>query len=94
MELNLKQKEIDDVYVSNKKCSVKEFEKIVLPEDKEELIKLMKKKGIWDDFVMLNYMKFNSGVVKGDVDDDVKKMVEIEKGFRLSLSKRGEAGEE
>jgi len=83
-----KQFEVDVIYGSNKKCSVKEFDKIVLPEDKESLIKLMKEKGIWEDFVTLNYMKFNSGVVKGEFDDDIKKMVDVVKGFRLGLSKR------
>jgi len=85
-----KQFGIDVVYGSNKKCSVKEFDKIVLPEDRGKLIELMKEKGIWDDFVTLNYMKLNSGVIKGNVDEDVKKEVEIEKSFRLSLSKRKE----
>ncbi len=90
-----KQFGIDFIYGSNKKCSVKEFEKIVMPEDKSELIELMKKKGIWEDFVMLNYMKLNSGVIKGNVDDDVKDAVEIVKDFRLSLSKRKDVeGEE
>jgi len=83
-----KQFEIDIIYGSNKKCSVKEFEKIVMPEDKTELIELMKKKGIWEDFVMLNYMKLNSGVIKGNIDEEIKNKVEIEKDFRLSLSQR------
>ncbi|MBU0962570.1 MAG: PD-(D/E)XK nuclease family protein [Nanoarchaeota archaeon] len=87
-----KQFDVDYIYGSNKKCSVKEFEKIVLPEDKEELIKLMKKKGVYEDFVMLNYMRLNSGVIKGGVDDEIKKLVEIVKDFRLSLSKRRDIG--
>ena len=90
-----KQFDIDVVYGSNKKCSVKEFDKIVMPEgeDKEKFIQLMKDKGIWDDFNMLSYAKVNSVVIKGEVDKDIKKMVEIEKGFRLGLSKRGDVGE-
>ncbi|MFH1802534.1 MAG: PD-(D/E)XK nuclease family protein [archaeon] len=89
-----KQFRIDIVYGSNKKCSVKEFDKIVMPEDKTELIELMKKKGIWEDFVTLNYMKLNSGVVKGTVDEDIKEKVDIVKDFRLSLSKRKDLDED
>ncbi|MBU1052186.1 MAG: PD-(D/E)XK nuclease family protein [Nanoarchaeota archaeon] len=89
-----KQFEIDVVYGSNKKCSVKEFDKIVMPEDKTELIRLMKEKGIWEDFVTLNYMRLNSGVVKGTVDEDIKEMVDIVKDFRLSLSKRKDLEED
>lgn len=81
------------VYGSNKKCSVKEFDKVLLPEDKEKLIALMKKKGIWDDFVMINFMKFQSGVLKDVLDKDIKKEVEIGKDFRLSLSKRKDVEE-
>jgi len=89
-----KQFEIDVVYGSNKKCSVKEFEKIVLPEDKHELIKSLKDAGLWEDFVTLNYMKLNSSVIKGDIDEKIKRLVEIAKDFRLSLSKRKDLEDE
>jgi putative RecB family exonuclease len=89
-----KQFGIDIVYGSNKKCSVKEIDKVIMPEDKEKLIALMKKKGIWDDFVMINFMKFQSGVLKDVVDKDIKKEVEIGKDFRLSLSKRKDVDDE
>jgi len=83
-----KQFEVDCVCGSNKKCSVKEFDKIVLPEDREKLINALKEKGVWNEFVILSYSKLNSGVLKGDVDKAIKKEVEIDKGFRFSLSKR------
>jgi len=83
-----KQFGVDAVYGSNKVAKVKEFDKVVLPEDREKFIELLKKKGVWDDFNMLSYFKINSGVLKGDVDEAVKKMVEIEKGFRVGLSRR------
>jgi len=89
-----KQFGVDVVYGSNMKCAVKEYDKVVLPEDKEKLIELMKDKNIWDDFATLNYMKFNSGVIKGNVDDEIKKLIDIVKDFRLSLSKRKEGEEE
>ena len=89
-----KQFEIDIIYGSNMKCSVKEFDKIVMPEDKEELIRVMKEKGIYEDFVMLNYMRLNSKVIKGDLDKEIKDKVDIVRDFRLSLSKRKDVEEE
>jgi len=89
-----KQKKIDTIYGSNMKASVKAFDKIVMPEDKEELFNLMKTKGIWDDFAAINFMKFQSGVVRGNVDDDIKKLVEIVKAWRVSVSKKKGGGEE
>ena len=86
--------DIDIVYGSNKKCSVREFDKIVLPEDKEKFIELIKKKGLWDEFSMLCYGRLNSKVLKGDIKDEIKDAVDIVKDFRLSLSKRKDVGEE
>jgi len=86
-----KQFDLDIVYGSNKKCSVKEFDKIVLPEDDEEREKftqLLKDKGLWDEFSMVSYFKLNSQVLKGEVDKDVKDKLKIDKSFRLSLSKK------
>jgi len=89
-----KQFEIDVVYGSNKKCSVKEFDKIVMPEDREKFIELIKKKGLWDDLSMVCYPRLNSKVIKGDVDEDVKSAVEIVKDYRLNLSKRKDVEED
>ncbi len=89
-----KQFGIDVVYGSNKKCSVKEIDKIILPEDKEKLIELMKKKGVWDEMSSINFMRFQSRVLKDEIDKDIKKEVEIGKDFRLSLSKRKDIEEE
>ncbi len=90
-----KSKGIDIIYGSNMKCSVKEFDKIVLPEDKEELIKMLKEKGIWDEFSSINFMRLQSKVLKDEIDKEIKKMIDIEKDFRLSLSKRKDVeGEE
>ena len=86
-------KGIDVIFGSNMKCSVKEFDKIVLPEDKEELIALMKQKGIWEEFATINFMKFQSRIVKDGVQEDITKMIGREKDFRLFLSKRKGEGE-
>jgi hypothetical protein len=82
-----KQFGVNMIYGSNKKCSVKEIDKVVLPENKEELIEILKKKGIYDEVSMINFMGFQSKVLKGQL-DEVKDKVDIVKDYRLSLSKR------
>lgn len=88
-----KQFEVDVIYGSNRKCSVKEIEKVVLPEDKEKLISVLKEKDLWDDMSSINFMKFQSSIIKGDLDEDIKKMCEVIKGHKLSLSKRKDVEE-
>ena len=85
-----KQKDVDVVYGSNMKASIKEFDKIVLPEEKEELIQLMKDKGLWDELAMINFMRLQSKFLKGDLHDDVAGMIERVKDFRVGLSRRKE----
>ncbi len=91
-----KQKGVDIVYGSNMKCSVKEFDKLVMPEgeDKDKFIQLMKDKGIYEDCSMICYPRLQSKVLKDDIDKELKKMCQLEKDFRLSLSKRKDVGEE
>lgn len=92
-----KQFGVDIVYGSNKKCSVKEFDKIVLPEDDEQkakFIKLMKDLGVYDECSMVCYPKLNSKVIKGEIEEEIKDAVEIVKDFRLSLSKRKDMEDE
>lgn len=91
-----KQKGVDIVYGSNMKCSVKEFDKLVMPEgeNKDKFIQLMKDKGIYEDCSMVCYPRLQSKVLKDDIDKELKKMCQIEKDFRLSLSKRKDVEEE
>ncbi len=85
-----KQFDVDAIYGSNKVAKLKEFDKIVMPEDRGAFEKLLRDKGVWDEYSMLSYAKLNSDVIKGDVDKEIKKEVKIEKGFRLSLGKRND----
>jgi len=91
-----KQFGVDIVYGSNMKCSVKEFDKLVMPEgeDKDKFIQLMKDRGIYEDCSMVCYPRLQSKVLKDDIDKELKKMCQIEKDFRLSLSKRKDLEEE
>ena len=91
-----KQFGVDIIYGSNKKCSVKEFDRIVMPEDakeKEAFIKLLKDKGLWDEFSMVCYPRLSSRIVKGEIEDDIKDKVKIEKSFRINISRRKEGNE-
>ncbi len=89
-----KQFGIDVVCGSNRKCSIKEFEKCLMPEDKEVFVKLLRDKGLYEAYSMICYPKINSGVIKGEIDEDVRSMCEVVKDFRLSLSKRKDVEEE
>ncbi len=88
-----KQKQVDMIYGSNTKASVKEFDKIVMPEDtkdKEAFIQLMKDKGVYEECSMVCYPRLNSKVLKGKIEDEIKDKIKIEKDWRVSLRKRGD----
>ena len=91
-----KQKQVDVIYGSNAKASVKEFDKIVMPEgeDKEAFIKLMKDKGIYEECSMVCYPRLNSKVLKGEIEKAISSKVDIVKDWRISLSKRRDLEEE
>jgi len=73
---------------------VKKKGKEPIPEEKEELIALMKEKGIWEEMVMLNYMRLQSKFFKDELHPDINKKIKTEKDFRVTLSKRKDVGEE
>jgi putative RecB family exonuclease len=83
-----KQKEIDVVYGSNKKASVKPYEKVVYPEDKELFLKLIKDKGLYEEVSMLCYPKLTSMINKNQIDQDVINLTSKETDYRISVSKR------
>jgi len=69
-------------------CSVKEYEKVVYPDNKSELIEMIKSKGIYEQFSSINYLKLGPKIVGGEVDKEIVDLVNKEKAFRLSLKKR------
>src|SRR3989339_402065 len=83
-----KQFGVDIIYGSNRKCSVKEFEKVVLPEDREKFLGLLKDKGLYEAYSMICYPKINSGIAKGELDEEIKGQCEVVKDFRVSLGRR------
>ena len=78
------------------KCSVKDLKKVVIPDEiKDELIKMMKEKGVWEEFEMLNHMKFNSHGRKGELHEEIQKLIELDEDWRITLSRRKDVdGEE
>src|SRR3989344_2039890 len=82
------QKNINMIFGSNKKCSVKSYDKVIYPENKEELIRMLKEKGLYEELSSLNYFKLSPKIFKKQIDEDIIKLTEMEKAYRLSLSKR------
>ncbi len=80
-----KQKNTAVLFGNHKKCSIKEYDKIVYPEDKTQIVELMKKKGIYERFSMLNYMGLNSAIIKNEIDNEIAGLIKKEKAFRISL---------
>ncbi len=87
-----KQKEVDVVFGSNKKASVKPYDKVVYPEDKAEFIKLIKDKGIYENISMISYPRLNSLILKKQIDQDVIDETRTETDYRISLSKKRSEG--
>jgi len=90
-----KQFGVDVVYGSNKKASVKEIDKIVMPEgdEKEKFIQLMKDKGVYEEYSMLCSARLSSHIIKGELSDkEICDCIERGRGFRVSLRTREDVG--
>ena len=80
-----KEKNTDVLFGNHKKCSVKEYTKIIYPEDKTTFVELIKSKGLYDKFSSINYLKLSPVIVKGEVDKEISELTKKEKAYRLSL---------
>ena len=80
-----KEKSTDVLFGAHKKCSIKEYEKVVYPEDKTQIFELIKKKGLYDKFSSINYFKLNPAIIRGEIDKEIVELTKQEKAFRLSL---------
>jgi hypothetical protein len=76
---------------THKKCSVKEYAKVVYPEDKETFAKLIKQKGLYDSFSQINYSRLSPAIIKRDISigNDIINSVRIIKDFRVILIDKG-----
>ena len=84
-----KQKNTEILFGTHKKCSIKGYEKVVYPENKEKIIELIKSKGLYDRFSSINYFKLSPKILKGEIDKEIIDLVRKEKAFRISLIDRG-----
>jgi len=89
-----RQKGIDNVFGTSGKVSVKEEDKIVMPEDRESFIKMLKEKGLYEKFSQLSYSALNAGYKKKELPPDLAEKLLTEKSFRLALSQKAEQKDE
>ena len=76
------------VYGTFFKASVKEFFTVKYPQDKEELVKMIKEKGLYDEYSSVNYLKLTPKILKNEIDSEIINMTEKKKDYRISVSKK------
>lgn len=82
-----KQKHTDTLIGSKMRASIKEYMKIVYPEEmKDELLKTLKEKGLYEEFMRLNHFKLSPRIMKNEIDPEIVKLVRRELAHRVSLS--------
>ena len=76
---------------THKVCSVKEYDKVIYPEDKDSFTKLVKEKGIYEYFSQVNYSRLSSAIVRKDINinKEILDNVRIAKDFRVVLIDKG-----
>lgn len=82
-----KQKDIDIIYGDDAKANIKEFDKIVLPENKKILKALLENKGLWNKYSMICYAKLNNGILKNEIPSEISDNIDIVKSWRIGLTK-------
>lgn len=83
-----KEKGVNAVFGSNKKASVKAYDTVVYPEDKQEVITLIKDKGLFEDVSMISYPKLSSMILNNQIDKEIIDKVKTKKSYRISISER------
>jgi len=89
-----KQLEINAIYGSNMKVSVNEVDKILLPDDRNALIGLLKSRGLYDEYSMLNHSRISSQYRKKELIPEIAGMISVKKEFTVGLSKRKETDQD
>ena len=80
-----KQKDTSVLFGIHKKCSIKEYEKVIYPENKDILIKMIKERGLYGELSHLNYPKLSSKIVRNEIDRDIAELTRKEKAYMVSL---------
>ena len=79
------EKNTDILFGIHKKCSIKEYTKVIYPENKTLLLEMIKEKGLYDKLSSINYFKLGPAILKREVDKDIIELTNREKAFRLSF---------
>ena len=79
------------LFGTHKTCSIKEYEKVSYPENKDLLIKLLKEDQVYDHFSQINYSRLSSAITRKDVIVTTKilEQVKLHKDFKITLLDRG-----
>ena len=80
-----KEKNTEVLFGTKKKCSIKEYEKIIYPEDKTLILELIKKKGLYDKFSSINYFKLGPAIMKGEIDKEIYDLTKKKKTKKISF---------
>ena len=80
-----KQKNTEVLFGNHKKCSIKEYKKVIYPEDKTHILDLIKKKGLYDRFSSVNYLKLSPAIIREEIDKEIIDLTKKEKAFKLSF---------
>jgi putative RecB family exonuclease len=79
---------------TNMKVTVKETDKIILPEDKESFADMLKARGLYEEFTVLNNSRIGSKYKKGELPPDIAETIRTEKDFQVWLGKRKDIEDE
>ncbi|PIN90421.1 hypothetical protein COU57_03480 [Candidatus Pacearchaeota archaeon CG10_big_fil_rev_8_21_14_0_10_32_14] len=71
-----------------KNCILREYTKIIYPDNKDTLIGILKEKGLYDDLSMLNYSRISSRINKNELPQEITDQIKKEKDFRLVIVDR------
>lgn len=72
------------------KALVRTDTKVILPEDKSEIIRTLKKLGKYDELSMVNYPRLRSDISRGVADPIISKMATIERSKHIYLRRRSD----
>jgi len=75
----------DWIFGTSKVCSVKGYDKVVYPADKELLTNMIKRKGLYEQLSSINYFKLSPRILKGAVDQEIINLISKERDYRVSL---------
>ncbi|MBI2672375.1 hypothetical protein HYX16_05560 [Candidatus Woesearchaeota archaeon] len=73
------------LFGTHKKCSIKEYVKIIYPENKTIIVNLIREKLLYDKLSSINYFKLGSAIRKNEVGKEISDLTKQEKAFRISL---------